>query len=56
MLSDGEWWLRYRAAQAICKLCKLDWETLKEISSGLTDQYARDIIKHAYEEMDWCST
>lgn len=56
LLSEDEWWLRYRAARAICKICKLDWETLDKIRTGLTDQFARDIIKHAYEEMDWCST
>lgn len=56
LLSDGEWWLRYRAARAICKLCELDWETLEELRASLSDKFARDIIMHAYEEMEWCST
>lgn len=56
LLSEKDWWLRYRAARAICKLCALDWESLENLRNSLSDKFARDIIKHAYQEMDWCLT
>lgn len=56
LLSDPDWWMRYRAARAIVKLSNLDWEYLDDLRSTLHDSFARDIIKHAYEEMDWCWT
>jgi len=56
LLSESEWWLRYRAARAICRLCDLQWEKLEAIRSKLSDKFARDILQHAYEELDWCST
>lgn len=56
LLSSSEWWLRYRTAQAICRLSKNEWQKLEALRASLKDAYAKDIIQHAYEEMDWCST
>lgn len=56
LLSDPDWWMRYRAARAIVKLSNQNWDALAKLQSELHDQYAKDIILHAYEEMDWCWT
>lgn len=56
LLSEEDWWLRYRAARAICKLNKMDRDSIARVSSNLSDKFARDIINHAYQELNWCST
>ena len=56
LLSEQNWWLRYRAARAICKLNNMDRESIETVSDKLSDQFAKDIIEHAYEELNWCST
>ena len=56
LLSESDWWLRYRAARAICKLYQLDSESIENLRNSLADKFARDILNHAYEELDWCST
>jgi len=53
-LSDSEWWLRYRSAEAIISLCNDDFEYLESIISRQTDRYAADILVHARAEKEWC--
>lgn len=55
LLSDNDWWLRYRAARAICKLSGNDWNFLQQLINRQKDQFARDIVKHAHEELQWHS-
>lgn len=50
MLSDPQWWVRYRAAQALTKLSFIDRETVRQIQHEQSDGYARDIIKHVLAE------
>lgn len=50
LLSDREWWVRYRAAQAITKLPFLLADELQQIQLGLDDRYASDMLKQAMAE------
>jgi hypothetical protein len=43
-LSDREWWVRYRAAQALAGLPFVDLGQLRRIHGALKDRYARDIL------------
>ena len=50
LLADREWWVRYRAAQAIVGLSPRDDQRLRDIRSTLSDRYARDILTQAIAE------
>ena len=50
MLSDTEWWVRYRAAQAITKLPFLGPNTLRRLCDRQPDRFARDIMRQALAE------
>lgn len=50
ILSDGQWWVRYRAAQALMKLSFVNSEDMRRIQQAQTDGFARDIIKHVLAE------
>lgn len=50
LLSDTEWWVRYRAAQAITKLPFLGPNALRKLRDRQKDQYARDILRQALAE------
>ena len=54
-LSDREWWARYRAARAIIRLLKRDADAVEHLRQSLDDRYARDILSHAFSEMNWCA-
>jgi HEAT repeat protein len=49
-LTDREWWVRYRAAQAIVRLSPHDDQRLREIQNTLRDRYARDILTQVIAE------
>jgi hypothetical protein len=49
MLSDVEWWVRYRAAQAICHLVS-DADRVKRLRDTRCDPFARDILTHVLAE------
>lgn len=51
LVSDPEWWVRYRAAQAIASLPFLGPNRLRQIQAEQTDPYASDILRHAYAEV-----
>ena len=50
LLSDNEWWVRYRAAQAITKLPFLGPNALRKLCTRQTDRYARGAMQHALAE------
>lgn len=50
ILSDEQWWVRYRAAQALRHLSFIDVDDMLRIQQAQTDGYARDIIKHVLAE------
>lgn len=50
LLSDSQWWVRYRAAQALLKLSFIREEDARRIQQAQTDDYARDIIDHVLAE------
>jgi CheY-like chemotaxis protein len=50
LLMDSQWWVRYRAAQALIGLPCIDRETLKAIIASLPDRYARDMVQQVFAE------
>jgi HEAT repeat protein len=50
MLSDSQWWVRYRAAGALLHLSFAGRERLRQIQQTHTDPYARDIITQVLAE------
>ena len=53
LMSDPEWWVRYRSAQAITQMPFFDADELKKLHSQLDDRYARDILQQAISEQQW---
>lgn len=51
MLDDREWWVRYRAAQAIASLPFLGPNQLRQMPERQTDRYAADILRQAIAEV-----
>jgi hypothetical protein len=51
MLSDAQWWVRYRAAGGLLKLSGVGSERLRQIQRTQSDPYARDIITHVLAEL-----
>jgi hypothetical protein len=49
-LADRSWWVRYRAAQALCGLATMDASALDSVAAGLTDPFARDMLRQARAE------
>lgn len=50
LLADLEWWVRYRAAQAVVKLPFLGPHALRKLRDRQKDTYARDILCQAMAE------
>lgn len=50
LLSDSDWWVRYRAAQAQLTLPGTDAATLQALRAGLSDRFALDALDHASAE------
>jgi HEAT repeat protein len=50
ILSDEQWWVRYRAAQALTHLSFITREDMLRIERAQTDKYAKDIIEHVLAE------
>ncbi len=51
LLSDPEWWVRYRATQSILMIQPLTESGMKELHSKITDRYGKDMLTHVYMEM-----
>jgi len=49
-LSDQNWWVRYRSAQAICNAPFVTPEQLQELKDSHPDRYARDIMAQVLAE------
>jgi hypothetical protein len=50
LLSDPEWWVRYRAAKALCALPGVELAALRSLSSQHVDPFARDMLVHVLAE------
>lgn len=50
MLSDTQWWVRYRAAQSLANLPYVSVDDLEKIKQGHPDRYARDILVQVIAE------
>ncbi len=51
LLDDREWWVRYRAAQAISKLPFLGPNQLRQLRRRQKDPYARDMLQQCFAEV-----
>lgn len=51
LMADRDWWVRYRAAQAIVALPGSDRLSLAALRAGLRDRFARDMLEHVCAEM-----
>lgn len=51
MLADREWWVRYRAAQALLGMPGVDGVAVEALRAGLADRYARDMIRQVAAEL-----
>ena len=50
LLTDPEWWVRYRAAQAIVDLSFSGMQRVHKLKDELKDRYARDILEQVIVE------
>jgi HEAT repeats len=50
LLTDAEWWVRYRAAQAIVNMPFSSVERIHALMGALSDRYAKDILAQAIAE------
>jgi HEAT repeat protein len=49
-LGDPSWWVRYRAAQALCALAGTDAAELRALPARLTDAFAADMLRQVLAE------
>lgn len=52
LMSDPEWWVRYRSAQSLAKMPFIKPDDIREIHRGLQDRYARDILQQVICERE----
>lgn len=50
LLSDSEWWVRYKSSVALASLPKMTASRMREIYLDQTDRYARDMLDQAIAE------
>ena len=50
LLGDREWWVRYRAAEALLELPALSRTDLETLRASLTDRFAADMLSQAMAE------
>jgi HEAT repeat protein len=50
LLGDAQWWVRYRAAQAIVRLPFLTRAEVERLRDRQADRYARDVLAHVLAE------
>jgi len=50
LMSDTEWWVRYRSAQSLAQMPFIHAADLKQIYDKLQDRYARDILQQVISE------
>ena len=49
-LGDRSWWVRYRAAHALCALPQSGAQDLRALPERLSDAFAADMLRHALAE------
>lgn len=49
-LGDSNWWVRYRAARALCALPQANAGELRALAARLTDRFAADTLREALSE------
>lgn len=49
-LGDPNWWVRYRAAHALCALPQAGAQDLRTLPERLSDAFAADMLRHALAE------
>ena len=50
LLSDPEWWVRYRTAKALCALPGVEMTHITSLSTKHEDAFARDMLVHVLAE------
>jgi hypothetical protein len=50
LMMDSQWWVRYRAAQALMGLPFIETEARDTLIANLPDRYARDMAKQVLAE------
>lgn len=55
LLSDREWWVRYRAASALLDLPGVDAVAAEALAAALTDRFARDILAQVRAERQFAA-
>ena len=50
LLSDSEWWVRYRSAKALCSLPGIEMSQIRSLSKKHIDAFARDMLVHVLAE------
>ena len=50
LVMDSQWWVRYRAAQALIGLPFMATDALKTLIANLPDRYARDMAQQVFAE------
>ena len=50
LLTDAEWWVRYRTARAMCALPGVDMARIQQLSTEHHDPFARDMLVHVLAE------
>ena len=50
LLSDAEWWVRYRTAKALCALPGIETSRIRTLSEQHRDPFARDMLVHVLAE------
>jgi HEAT repeat protein len=50
LLADAEWWVRYRAAQALVGVPFLSMAEIELLRHNLADRFARDMLAQALAE------
>ena len=50
LLSDPEWWVRYRTAKAVCSLPGVEMDAIRQLSRRHVDPFARDMLAHVLAE------
>ncbi len=53
LMSDPQWWVRYRSAQSLAQLPFISIDYLKQVYHELSDHYARDILHQVITERQW---
>lgn len=52
LMAAPEWWVRYRAAQAIAGLPFMQPAQLAQLEAGISDRYARDMLRQVRSERE----